>query len=64
MTIRPHKTSPKPTSVDTLTLQPSISSIDRFGNQISELPEMEDQKHYTLMTLLGHENKETLEDVN
>ena len=36
------QSSPKPTSFDTLTLQPSIPSIDRFGNQISASSEMED----------------------
>ena len=58
------QTGPKSSSVDTFTPKPSKSSIKQLGNQSSASPEVEDQKFDTLATLLGHKNKETLEDID
>ena len=60
----PHP-SPKPSSVDAFTPKPSKSCIKQFNNQSGASQEVEDTKiFYTLATLPGHENTETLESID
>ena len=55
---------PKSSSVDTFTPEPPKSSMKQLGNQSSALPEVEDKTFDPLGTLIGHENKEILEDID
>ena len=58
------QTGPKFSSVTTFTPQLPISSMKQLGKRSSMTPEKEDKKCDTLMTLLGHKGKETLEDID
>ena len=50
--------------VDTFTPKPFKPSTEQLDNQSSLSPETENKKIDTLATLLGHENTETLENIN
>ena len=57
-----YQSSPKFSPVTTFT--PPKSPIEQLSKRSSVTPEMEDQKCNTLMTLLGHKSKETLEEID
>ena len=60
------QTSPRFFVTTTLTLQPPESSIEQCSKRSSVTPEKEkeEHRHDTLMTLLGHENQDTSEDID
>ena len=56
--------SPRFSLATTFTPQHPKSSIEQLSRRSSVTPEKEDKKYNTLVTLLGHEGKETREDID
>ena len=59
---------PKGTPYDlwwpTLTPQPPKPSIKQLSNRSSVIPEKEEHRPDTFMTILGHEDQDTLDDTD
>ena len=58
------QTSPRFLPSTMFTPQPPKSSIEQFSKRSIVAPEKEKHKCVTLMTLLGHNSQETLEDID
>ena len=57
-------TNPRFFMATTLTPQPPKPSIKQFSKRSSVTPDKEEHKCDTLTTVLGHENQDTLEDID